>query len=126
VLSDKLKIEIEQVDEFLSLEKGLEFIDTYAKSSTFQFSQKLGKIRSPAFKANSYPFMLTNIGSGTSILKFDSPNSFSRVSGTSWGGGTYLGLCNLILGTNNFEELLQLSEQGDNSNLDLVIEDLYG
>lgn len=36
-----------------------------------------------------YPFLLVNIGSGVSILKFEEPNKYTRITGTSLGGGDH-------------------------------------
>lgn len=51
-----------------------------------------------------YPFILVNIGSGVSILAVRGPNDYKRISGTSLGGGTFLGLCCLLTGCTSFEE----------------------
>lgn len=53
-----------------------------------------------------YPFLLVNIGSGVSILKFENKEEFTRISGTSLGGGMFLGLCHLFTGINDFDKLL--------------------
>ena len=51
--------------------------------------------------------MLVSIGSGVSMIKVDSYNGkFERVSGTMIGGGTLVGLSNLLTGVNNFEEIV--------------------
>lgn len=39
--------------------------------------------------------------------------------------GTFLGLCNLITGVNDFEELLSLSNEGDDRKIDLFVKDIY-
>lgn len=51
-----------------------------------------------------YPFILVNVGSGVSVLAVRGPNDYKRISGTSLGGGTFLGLCCLLTGCNTFEE----------------------
>ena len=48
-------------------------------------------------------------------------NGFKRVSGTSLGGGTFLGLCKLITNMDSFEEISRLSSIGDNKKLDLLV-----
>lgn len=42
--------------------------------------------------------------------------------GTNVGGGTFWGLCRLLTGVNNFDDILTLSSQGDNSNVRTVID----
>lgn len=72
------------------------------------------------------PCLLVNIGSGVSILKIDEGGKFERVSGTSLGGGTLWGLLGLLTDANDFDEMLQLSEGGNNSNVDMLVSDIYG
>ena len=40
---------------------------------------------------------------------------FSRVSGSSLGGGTFWGLCRLLTKCRGFDEMLELSMRGDNA-----------
>ncbi|EAU92614.1 pantothenate kinase [Coprinopsis cinerea okayama7 len=72
------------------------------------------------------PCLLVNIGSGVSIIKVDEDGTFERVSGTSLGGGTLWGLLSLLTPATSFDEMLALSEQGDNSNVDMLVGDIYG
>lgn len=58
--------------------------------------------------------MLVNIGSGVSILKVTGDNEYSRISGSSLGGGTFWGLSRLLTGVSSFDEILQLSAKGNN------------
>ena len=73
-----------------------------------------------------YPYLLVNIGSGVSLIKVDSAEEYSRVSGTSLGGGTFWGLCKLLTGARSFDEMLELSIQGDNTAVDMLVGDIYG
>ena len=43
-----------------------------------------------------FPYLLVNIGSGVSILKVESEDSYRRIGGTSMGGGTFWGLGSLL------------------------------
>lgn len=72
------------------------------------------------------PCLLVNIGSGVSILKVDEKGKFERVSGTSLGGGTLWGLLGLLTDAKNFDEMLELCVRGDNSNVDMLVGDIYG
>ncbi|SPO40550.1 related to pantothenate kinase [Pseudozyma flocculosa] len=72
------------------------------------------------------PCLLVNIGSGVSIIKVDDFGKFERVSGTSLGGGTLWGLLSLLTDADSFDEMLELSEQGDNANVDMMVGDIYG
>ena len=73
-----------------------------------------------------YPYLLVNIGSGVSMVRVDGESKFTRVSGTNIGGGTFWGLCKLLTGMDNFDDILALSSQGDNSNVDMLVGDIYG
>ncbi|KAF8640968.1 hypothetical protein AX17_000614 [Amanita inopinata Kibby_2008] len=72
------------------------------------------------------PCLLVNIGSGVSIIKVDEDGRFERVSGTSLGGGTLWGLLSLLTPARTFDEMLSLSERGDNSTIDMLVGDIYG
>ena len=62
-----------------------------------------------------FPYLLVNIGSGISIIRVEGDGKFDRVSGSSLGGGTFWGLCRLLTGCRNFDEMLELSARGDNA-----------
>ena len=62
-----------------------------------------------------FPYLLVNIGSGVSMLRVGGDGDFERVSGSSLGGGTFWGLCRLLTGCQNFDEMLELSARGDNA-----------
>ena len=74
-----------------------------------------------------YPYLVVNIGSGVSILKITGPGKHERVSGSSVGGGTYWGLCRLLVeGATSYEALLDLAEAGDAESVDMLVKDIYG
>ncbi|KAK4402784.1 Pantothenate kinase [Sesamum angolense] len=73
-----------------------------------------------------YPYLLVNVGSGVSMIKVDGDNEFERVSGTSVGGGTFWGLGKLLTKCKSFDELLELSHQGNNRVIDMLVGDIYG
>jgi pantothenate kinase len=51
------------------------------------------------------------------LLSCSSTNKHSFSAGTNIGGGTFWGLCKLLTGMDNFDDILSLSSQGDNSNV---------
>jgi type II pantothenate kinase len=77
-------------------------------------------------RENIYPYLLVNIGSGVSILKVTGPRSYDRVGGTSLGGGTLWGLLSLLTGARTFDEMLDSAALGDNSQVDMLVGDIYG
>ena len=77
-------------------------------------------------RADVYPYLLVNIGSGVSMIKVSGPRQFERVGGTSLGGGTFWGILSLLTGARTFDEMLSMAEQGDNSGVDMLVGDIYG
>ena len=59
-------------------------------------------------------------------MKVSSPGVWERVSGTSLGGGTYWGLCRLLTKCATYEEVLDIAETGDASEVDMLVRDIYG
>ncbi|KAL0793794.1 hypothetical protein Bca101_065171 [Brassica carinata] len=60
------------------------------------------------------------------LLKVDGDGKYERISGTSLGGGTFLGLGKLLTKCKSFDELLELSHQGNNRVIDMLVGDIYG
>ncbi|KAI3862127.1 hypothetical protein MKW92_020607 [Papaver armeniacum] len=73
-----------------------------------------------------FPYLLVNIGSGVSIIKVNGDGSYERVSGTHVGGGTYCGIGTLMTDCESFDDLIELSQRGDNKEIDLLVGDIYG
>jgi type II pantothenate kinase len=70
--------------------------------------------------------VLVNIGSGVSIIKVTSNETYERISGTALGGGTLWGLLGLLTDAKDFDQMLALSTTGDNKNVDMLVGDIYG
>lgn len=77
-------------------------------------------------RADIYPYLLVNIGSGVSMVKVSGPRQYERIGGTSLGGGTLWGLLSLLTGARSFDEMLKMAERGDNSAVDMLVGDIYG
>jgi len=145
---ETLDVEVLREDEMECLIEGLKFI-TLIPDEVYFFSDELiqsvaHSSQSPAtldrpspnppkyavtFEANptpQLPCLLVNIGSGVSIIKVDEDGTFERVSGTSLGGGTLWGLLSLLTPATTFDEMLALSEAGDNAAVDMLVKDIYG
>ncbi len=75
------------------------------------------KIRIPSF-------ILTNVGTGTSIHHIDQLTN-RRIGGTGVGGGTLLGLSALLTGEKEFSQIVQLASQGDREGIDLKVSHIY-
>uniref|UniRef100_A0A7I4B946 Pantothenate kinase n=1 Tax=Physcomitrium patens TaxID=3218 RepID=A0A7I4B946_PHYPA len=73
-----------------------------------------------------YPYLVVNIGSGVSILRVDAAERFERVGGTSLGGSTFLGLTSALTNCTTFEEAINLAREGDSTQIDMLVGDIYG
>ena len=71
------------------------------------------------------PFILVDLGTGTSILSVDGA-MVRRLGGTALGGGTLVGLSRLLTRRNlNYSELCDLAQNGIRSKIDLQVQDVY-
>lgn len=70
------------------------------------------------------PYLLVSLGTGTSILAI-SDGQYRRAGGTALGGGTIVGLGQLLFEGSNFEEIVELSSRGDRRRVDLLVRDVY-
>lgn len=71
------------------------------------------------------PHLLVSLGTGTSILCVEGDGRVRRLGGTALGGGTLLGLGQLLLGTSDHEQLAELAARGDRRHVDLLVSDIY-
>lgn len=104
---------------------GLDFFITEIPDEVFTHSETTPM----AFltpRTNIYPYLLVNIGSGVSMIKVSGPREYQRIGGTSLGGGTLWGLLSLITGARTFDDMLAMAEKGDNTNVDMLVGDIYG
>lgn len=131
-LTESLSAQLVKLDEMNSLIAGLTFLLASLPFESYALSQPADP-QSPftylpaAEKPDAlFPYLLVNIGSGVSILKVSSPSIYERVSGSSLGGGTFLGLCSALTRASSFDEAVALAESGDHSRVDLLVGDIYG
>jgi len=125
----ELNLTLHKFDELDSLVGGIEFIEAHNPRELYYWQDpgddQLAKKQQYDF-TNPFPFLLVNIGSGVSMLAVRGPGDYARVSGTSLGGGTFLGLSCLLTQCATFEEALDLAARGDNKNVDKLVRDIYG
>jgi len=69
------------------------------------------------------PTIIVSAGSGTACILAQG-GSFVHCSGTGVGGGTVLGLSKLLLGTTDPIEIAKLAKEGNESGVDLILEDV--
>ncbi|KAK7426231.1 hypothetical protein QQZ08_007261 [Neonectria magnoliae] len=72
------------------------------------------------------PYLLVNIGSGVSFFQVFDNRRCERIAGSSFGGSALCGLLLLLTKARTFDEMLELADKGDNSNVDKLIGDIYG
>ncbi|EJF67236.1 pantothenate kinase [Dichomitus squalens LYAD-421 SS1] len=155
ILERELRVDVHREDEMACLIEGLKFITlipdevyyfsdelihsvSHPQQSQQQQSQQPATLERPSPDPPKYavsfvqdpvpqlPCLLVNIGSGVSIVKVDEDGSYERVSGTSLGGGTLWGLLSLLTPATTFDEMLALSEKGNNETVDMLVGDIYG
>ena len=158
-VEEYLAVTLEQVDEFASTIRGMHYALTNVEDECYtyrpsnkdkdkgkdkesasppgqkEYTERVSLPPSHFMKTkDQFPYLVVIIGTGVSFLKVTSPGEYDRVTGTSVGGGTYWGLCRLLLhsatgagkGANSFQHILELAEQGDPKKVDLLVKDIYG
>ncbi|XP_048853006.1 pantothenate kinase 3-like [Brienomyrus brachyistius] len=125
-------LQLLKLDELDCLIRGVLYIDSVnssGPSECYYFENPMDPVHcivKPYKLENPYPLLLVNIGSGVSILAVYSKDNFKRVTGTSLGGGTFLGLCCLLTGCSTFEEALEMASLGESTRVDKLVRDIYG
>ncbi|XP_038584193.1 pantothenate kinase 2, mitochondrial isoform X2 [Micropterus salmoides] len=125
-------LQLHKLDELDCLIRGVLYIDSVVSSGPsecYYFENPTDPdrcIQRPYTLENPYPLLLVNIGSGVSILAVYSESNYKRVTGTSLGGGTFLGLCCLLTGCSTFEEAIEMASQGESTRVDKLVRDIYG
>lgn len=69
-------------------------------------------------------YLLASVGTGVSVSRV-SGDAGERIAGLTVGGGTLLGLAELLLGTRDFDRIVELAQRGDRRRVDLSIGDIY-
>ncbi|KAK4264336.1 hypothetical protein QN277_025532 [Acacia crassicarpa] len=125
LFKERLGVSIEKEDEMACLVSGANFLLKAIRHEAFTHME--GQKEFVQIDPNDlFPYLLVNIGSGVSMLKVDGDGKFERVSGTNVGGGTYWGLGRLLTKCKSFDELLELTQKGDNRAIDMLVGDIYG
>ncbi|KAK1552292.1 hypothetical protein Q3G72_014005 [Acer saccharum] len=125
LIKEKLGVGIEKEEEMECLVAGANFLLKAVHQEAYTYMD--GQKEFVHIDHNDlYPYLLVNIGSGVSMIKVDGDGQFERISGTSVGGGTFWGLGRLLTKCKSFDELLELSHQGNNRVIDMLVGDIYG
>lgn len=125
LFKERLGVSIDKEDEMDCLVAGANFLLKAIRHEAFTHME--GHKEFVQIDHNDlFPYLLVNIGSGVSMIKVDGDGKFQRVSGTNVGGGTYWGLGRLLTKCKSFDDLLELSQRGDNRTIDMLVGDIYG
>lgn len=129
-IKSNLGITLRKSDELDSVIYGIHYIDKYnAAQECFYIENPLDDNWSKISYnfSQPYPYLVVNIGSGVSILAVYSPTSYSRIWGSSIGGGTFEGLCcSLTQSQTTFDEAIRMAEAGSSTKVDKLVKDIYG
>ena len=124
---DRLGITLQKEDEMACAVAGANFLLETIRDEAFTYTddEKAFISKDALTRESLFPYLLVNIGSGVSIIKVDK-DGHERVSGSNIGGGTFWGLCRLLTGLKDYDEMLKLSAQADNAKVDMLVGDIYG
>ena len=67
--------------------------------------------------------IIASMGTGTAFIRVQG-NDIRHLGGTGVGGGTLLNLCGRIIGTDSFDNIIEVASTGDISKVDLTIGDI--
>ncbi|CAG0914699.1 unnamed protein product [Notodromas monacha] len=143
---DEVGLRLVKLDELETLTRGIAFMEEHNSHEVFYICNGFQSPNSEAEMDNRdsptsesilglkvkydfshpYPFLVVNIGSGVSILSVRARDCLQRVTGSSLGGGTFLGLCCLLTGCESYEEAIELAARGDSNKVDKLVKDIYG
>lgn len=119
----------QKMPEFDALVEGLRFIFDNLPDDVFCIEKDGTRVPAEfchgCFRSGRFPVLVCNIGTGVSMIKVASDGE-ERVGGTSIGGSTFLGLTYQLTGATNFTDAMQLAQEGDGSEVDLLVRDIYG
>jgi pantothenate kinase len=124
-VKEKLNMTLQPHDEMDSLIRGLNFLLLNRADEVFTYSDQTKHFVSNP-EESWYPYLLLSVGSGVSVLKIDSPTSYSRISGSAIGGGTFWGLVKLLTNVQSWTAAQELLAKGDQKKVDLLVGDIYG
>ncbi|XP_005102785.1 4'-phosphopantetheine phosphatase [Aplysia californica] len=127
LVSGKLGVQVDKEDEIECLIEGCNFLLKNIPDEAFSYMRHGNpEYRFQGVDSDIFPYLLVNIGSGVSLCKVESESKFERIGGTSMGGGTFWGMGSLLTSAREFDELLELAEQGDHKSVDMLVKDIYG
>lgn len=122
-ITDSLGEKVQQVDEMQALGSG---VVAALEKKCFSFDTSTCSIEELS-KVEEEEFVVVNVGSGISIIKAGRSGVVERITGTSIGGSTLVGLMRHCYGHDqSFHDIVVDCISGDYRNVDLLVGDIYG
>jgi pantothenate kinase len=126
-ISKRLKATAIVVDEMDSLVAGIRYF--ISCKDTYHYHSHTDTRRTRAIDPLK-KCIVVNFGTGVSIVEIspkttDSNSDYTRVGGSSIGGGTFWGLCKLVMDCPDFDELLAMCLRGNHNKVDMLVKDIY-
>ncbi|KAL7669863.1 hypothetical protein ACOME3_004810 [Neoechinorhynchus agilis] len=129
---ENMKLNWHKCDELSTLIRGIHYVASNFADECYYYEDmneatEADDLESRGFEfENPYPYILVNAGSGVSVLLVESQYKYQRLTGSSIGGGTFLGLCRLLTGCETYEDAIRLAEAGNSQTIDKLVRDIYG
>jgi type II pantothenate kinase len=115
---------IEQIDRIVLTGINSKKIDVSKYSVPVEVVEEFNAVATGGlYLAKKDKAIIASIGTGTALIRAEG-KEFKHLGGTGVGAGTLTNLCKKFANTKSFEEIIELSKQGDLSNIDLRIADL--
>lgn len=102
--SEKYKVTL--IDEFESINSGVDIIYQIEKKTALSDA------------------LIVTLGTGTSLIA-KRESGFEHIGGSALGGGTYLGLMELLTDISDYKESINLAQKGNRFAIDLKVGDIY-
>ena len=131
ILQERLGLSLNPLSEMRTVVDGLNLLLALAPADeVFEYDWMAKAKRVVTSNSRTYPYLITSIGSGVSIIKVTGEGEWERVSGSCIGGGTFWGLSKLLTDIQTWDELEAVrqveGQTGDNRQVDLLVGDIYG
>ncbi|KAJ7964473.1 pantothenate kinase 2 [Quillaja saponaria] len=125
LFKDRLGFTFHRVDELEGLVGGANFLLKNVHQEAFTYTDGRKEfIR--ADPVDLFPYLLVTIGSGVTWIKVTGEGKAEFYTGSTIGGSTMLGMARVLTKCKSYDHFLELSQQGDDSALNLTVGDIYG
>jgi type II pantothenate kinase len=121
---DKNEIVLNDVDKVMITGVGSSYVKRPVYGiSTAKVDEFLCNGLGGLFVSNSKDCIVVSLGTGTALVRANK-TGIHHIGGTGVGGGTILGMSNLMLNVRNIDVLITMAAKGNLSNIDLMVGDL--